>query len=240
MRRRTHAVIAAFIVLAFCAGPGNAKAATGAPLDAGGQAYLAQCAVCHGPGGRGDGPLAASIIAEHRSAPAVLDSTRVNSLGKAGVIRAIEGDPHRRSGSAMPLWGPHLGSDWIQRIAGFVVRMPASGDAGRKAVQSYLAAPARTPPAGRRTYVLYCSSCHGPQGGADGFFSPTLALKIPRLRGDSYRGVDDAALARFISPGGAHALNAPSMPGWLYTISPDDRKALVAYLRVLPGSPVAR
>ena len=240
MRRSMRAVIAVTIAFASARGHRSPKAATVPALDAGGQAYLAQCAVCHGPGGRGDGPLAASIVAEQMRAPAVLDSVRVASLGKAGVIRAMEGDAHRRNGSTMPLWGPHLGSDWMQRIAGFVTRMPTSGDAGRKAVNAYLAAPPRTPSAGRRTYVLYCSSCHGPQGGGDGFFSPALALKVPRLQGDSLRNVGDTTLTRYISAGGAHAANAPTMPGWLYTISPDNRAALVGYLRVLPGSPAPR
>ena len=61
----------------------------------------------------------------------------------------------------MPVWGPHLGPPWMGRIAGFVATLPASGPAVRPAVERYLASTPGTPPEGRRTYVLYCSGCHG-------------------------------------------------------------------------------
>jgi mono/diheme cytochrome c family protein len=209
-----------------------------AALESGGRAYLAQCAVCHGTEGKGDGPLAASIASEGKHPPAVLDAARVTALGRDGVRSAIEASDHRRAGSPMPIWGPHLGPDWMDRIADFVVAAPAAGEAGRSAVARYLAAPSGTPPAGRRVYVTYCSGCHGPQGGGDGFVSPEVAAKlaVEPLRGSALARFDDAQLAHLIGAGGAHAPEAETMPGWLHTLSPDDRKALLGYLRTLPGT----
>lgn len=206
-------------------------------LQAGGQAYLAQCAVCHGTEGHGDGPLAASIAAEGKRPPAVLDAERVSSLGRDGVRRAIEAGDHLRPDSPMPVWGPHLGPDWMDRIADFVVTAPTAGDKARMAVTHYLAAPPGTPATGRRVYVTYCSGCHGPQGGGDGFVSPDVAarLAIEPLRGSSLARFSDDELKGLIGAGGAHAPEAETMPGWLHTLSPDERRALLGYLRTLSG-----
>jgi mono/diheme cytochrome c family protein len=204
-------------------------------LERGGQAYLAQCAVCHGAEGAGDGPLAASIAAEGKSPPAALDSARVASLGLAGVREAIETGAHVRAGSPMPVWGLHLGPEWMDAIAEYVVAMPATGEAGRNRIDRYLAAPAGSPPSGRRVYVTYCSSCHGPNARGDGFFSAdfTPKLRPPRLDGAALSAFDEAGLMRLVSVGGAHTPEALTTPGWLYTISPDDRRALAGYLRTL-------
>jgi mono/diheme cytochrome c family protein len=217
---------------------GCREARDAAHLERGGQAFLAQCAVCHGVRGAGDGPLAASIAAEGKAPPAALDGERVGSLGRAGVRQAIETGAHLRGGSPMPVWGPHLGPKWMDRIADYVVAMPAAGDVGRDLLDRYLAAPSGTAPTGRQVYVTYCSSCHGPHGGGDGFFSSALApkLKPPPLHGRELAALGDAELTRLVSIGGAHAPNAPTMPGWLYTISPDDRRALVEYLPTLTGA----
>jgi mono/diheme cytochrome c family protein len=183
--------------------------------------------------------LAASITAEGKHAPAVLDAARVAALGRRGVRRAIEIGGHTLPGSTMPRWGYHLGADWMKWIADYVIAMPAAGEAGRERVERYLSAPAGTPPSGRRIYVTYCSGCHGPDGGGDGFFSREVATRMTpsRMSAETLSGRDDAELSQLISPGGAHAPDAATMPGWLYTLSPDDRRALVAYLRTLSGTP---
>jgi mono/diheme cytochrome c family protein len=225
--------VAVSLVVVMASGFGSEREAP--TLERGGQAYLAQCAVCHGPEGHGDGPLAPSIAAEGKTPPAVLDSARIASIGRDGVRKAIESGVH---GSPMPVWGVHLGSELTDRIADFVVAAPAAGMAGRAARARYLAPPAGTPARGRLAYVLYCSGCHGPQGLGDGFFSPMLAarLKPSPLRGASFAKLDEARLSKTIALGGAHAPNTLTMPGWLYTISPDDRKALAGYLRSMARS----
>lgn len=226
------------LISAVAASAGCREGREVARLERGGQAFLSHCAVCHGTLGAGDGPLAASIVAEGRTSPAVLDAARVASLGRTGVRQAIEEGGHARTGSPMPVWGPHLGPEWMDRIADYVVAMPATGEVGRNMVDRYLAAPAGSPRSGRRVYVTYCSSCHGPQGGGDGFFSSSVAEKLepPRLRGRALSALDDAELSRLIGTAGAHASPAITLPGWLFTISPDDRKALLGYLRTLVGT----
>lgn len=208
----------------------------GAELALGGQAYLAQCAVCHGAYGEGDGPLAASIAAEQRPRPTRFTAENVRSLGRSGVVRVLEGESHRRPGAPMPIWGPHLGREWTNRIAAWVVSLPRLDEQGRAAVASYLA-PAGTSGEGRRTYVTHCSSCHGADGGGEAFFDPVLGLAPPPLGSGMLAGRSDDELAKFLAPGGAHLERAPNVPGWLYTISPAERGELIRYLRRLPGGP---
>jgi mono/diheme cytochrome c family protein len=213
------------------------------PLIVGGQGYLAQCAVCHGPQGAGDGPLAATIVAEGSSRPARLDdAVRIGDLGREGVRSAIEGRAHARRQSPMPVWGPHLGPPWMDRIAAYVATLPSAGPGARAAVERYLASPPGVPTAARRTYVFYCSGCHGPDGRGDGFFSSAVAKQLhPRaLDGAALAMLSDAQLEEILGMGGAHARDAATMPGWLHTLSPAERRDLAVYLRTLGRSAPAR
>lgn len=207
-----------------------------AELALGGQAYLAQCSVCHGAYGEGDGPLAASIVAEQRPRPANLTSEKVRRLGRRGVVRVLEGTAHLRPNAPMPLWGPHLGPEWSNRIADFVLKLPSLGEAGRAAVARYLEAPVGASGEGRRTYVAYCSGCHGSEGGGEPFFNPELGLVPPPLNAEAVTAMTDQEIVDFLSPAGRHVELAPNVPGWLYTISPTERAELVSYLRVLGTS----
>lgn len=234
----TRPFIYALCLTWLAAGLCGCKSQPNTQLASGGKAYLAQCAACHGAEGRGDGPLASDIANYSKHPPTVLDAALIKSLGRDGVKRAIETGSHLREGSPMPVWGPDLGPEWTDRIADYVVAAPSAGEAGAAAVASYLTAPSGTSSPGRRIYILYCSGCHGPRGGGDGFISREIAsrLKPSRLRGDSLAGLDEAALARLIGPDGSHAPSAATMPGWLHTLSPNDRSALLAYMHVLPGT----
>jgi mono/diheme cytochrome c family protein len=231
----------AFLLMSSLAGLVGCREASegardGGELALGGQAYLAQCSVCHGAYGEGDGPLAASIAAEQRPQPARFSAGSVRSLGRVGVARVLEGRSHRRPDAPMPVWGQPLGREWTNRIAAWVANLPRLDARGRAAVARYLA-PVGTSGEGRRTYVLHCSSCHGADGGGEGFFAPELAIAPPPLDGGVLATRSDDELAKFLAPGGAHLERVPNVPGWAYTISPAERGELIRYLRRLPDSP---
>lgn len=226
------------LALVACLATGCNEPDADANLVAGGQAYLAQCAVCHGPHGAGDGPLAASIAAEGRTRPARLDdAVRMGDLGQEGVRLAIESGAHSRPGSPMPVWGPHLGPPWMDRIAAYVSTIPRAAPAARAAVDRYLDSPPDTPAGSRRTYVLYCSGCHGPGGAGDGFFSEKAVKRMApaALDGARLALLPEGQLEELIGSGGAHAAEAATMPGWIHTIAPAERRALAGYLRT-PGA----
>uniref|UniRef100_A0A832I218 C-type cytochrome n=1 Tax=Eiseniibacteriota bacterium TaxID=2212470 RepID=A0A832I218_UNCEI len=225
---------AAALLAAALAAAGCRDHARLAPLVEGQRVYHGQCAVCHGDYGRGDGPLAARLVEDGGAAPADLtDPARIAALGRGGLRRSLgSSGAHRRPASAMPVWGPHLGERLAGRAADFVATLPALGPDARDAVDAYLGAGAR----GRREYVLFCSGCHGPYGAGDGLFSPALARDLrPADLTDSARfaALDDEALRGLIALGGGHAELAPTMPGWINTLEPEQIEAIAGYVRVL-------
>lgn len=233
MIRRLACLVAALTAIGVVLACRGATSRSSSELALGGQAYLAQCSVCHGVEGQGDGPLVASIVAEQRPQPARFTAEKMRSLGRSGVARVLEGESHRQPHAPMPFWGPHLGHEWTNRIADYVVHMPSMDDSGRAAVARYLGAPAGASATGRRTYVTYCSACHGPQGHGETFFAPVPGMVPPPLQAEELRAFTDDEFAKFLAPGGQHMEHAPSVPGWLYTISPAERADLIQYIRTL-------
>lgn len=219
------------------------RPAPDAQPDPGEQAYLAHCAVCHGAGGAGDGPLADRIRAQGTQPPADLtDAARIASLGKRGVLRVVTaGGAHTGRSAGMPVWGPHLGTRITERIRDHVLELSAPGEAALRARARYLEAPAGTAPGGRRAYVFYCSGCHGSDGKGGGFFAPTLrrSLMPGDLASARLAALTEVELKKCIGLGGAHAANAPTMPGWVNDLAPEVVDELVSYLRGLQAGSVS-
>lgn len=73
--------------------------------DAGREVYSAFCATCHGPEGRGDGPMS-PILTVLPSDLTRLSEANGGSFPLVQVIRQIDGrDPMLAHGGAMPLFG---------------------------------------------------------------------------------------------------------------------------------------
>ncbi len=89
-----------------------------------------------------------------------------------------------------------------------------------------------------RLYLGLCATCHGPDG--HGSWRATLFLIRPGDLGDAarMRGQSDQYLMDIIKHGGA-PLGRPGMPAFGATLSEDDIRALVAYVRTL-GSTARR
>lgn len=243
MTKRTALLGVGMLVAVWLAAVG-ATAADRGVLSRGGQAYLAQCAACHGPFGAGDGPLVPWLLARRAPHPARLDDpARMRTLGVKGVQEIVsKGGAHVGRSSTMPTWGPHLGRVLEAEVSAWVVALPAPSAAQRAAVERWLTSPTGSVPDGRSAYVLHCAGCHGPRGAGDGYFAPALRARMaPRDLGAAatFTGVSDDSLSALLSPGGAHAPNAPWMPGWMNALDPATVDAVVSYLRVLRNSPPA-
>jgi len=179
------------------------------PPDAarGKEIYLEKCAPCHGERGLGDGAQANQLP----TPPAPL--------------------------SAAEVWQPSTPAQWYQvvtqgRLDRFMPPFNSLSDRQRWDVVAYLYTLSTSPETLALAQELYrkdCAGCHGSEGRGDGANAATLTAK-PTAFTDlkwmvSRSGVD---LYQAISQG-----VPPAMPAFQDAYSPEERWALVAYLRQL-------
>ncbi len=79
---------------------------------------------------------------------------------------------------------------------------------------------------GKTLFIKYCTGCHGPQGGGDGY----KFLRGPdpaNLRSPSIKKKTDALLLKTIHEG------KPNMPPWNTRLSEKESRDVLAYVRTL-------
>ncbi len=207
--------------------------------EAGQQAYLANCAVCHGEWGEGDGPLAPDLVKFSAVAPAQLNNVaRLQELGRDQLVSIITlggGGTHRSN--LMPPWGNRLKSEVIGEIADYVMALPSlKPGIPRATIEKYLQAEPGTPAEGRKLFVFYCTMCHGPYGEGNGFLADSLWARYnvrPRDLTDSlyFANKSDQEMYVTIAHGGGYTRHSFVMPAWSVTLAPDKIKDLVSYVR---------
>jgi mono/diheme cytochrome c family protein len=110
------------------------EAAHGVPQDdqSGAKIFAANCAVCHGPEGKGGGPM---------KTPDFTNPATQAALPEATVIKTIR---RGKPGTAMPAWGGKLSDEQIKSVAAFVkslgqAKKSEAGTPGEqpKAVKAY-------------------------------------------------------------------------------------------------------
>ncbi len=214
-----------------------------AEISRGEQGYLASCAMCHGPMGAGNGPLAAALAEEGATVPAHLDADKIKAMGIDEVKRVIrEGGLHTGRSNLMPAWGAQLDSTLIDDIAEYVMTLPGKRpETPRQTTEDYLAAPPGSAADGRLLYVTYCSICHGPEGKGNGFYADTLYMRNgirPRNLTETayFSGKSDQQLYETIALGGGHAGKSTFMPAWNVTLTPAQIKSLISYVRAISGT----
>jgi mono/diheme cytochrome c family protein len=81
-------------------------------------------------------------------------------------------------------------------------------------------------------FKRYCSGCHGPDGrGGAQTFSP----HVPNLTAKDYiEFIPDGFLFTVITEGGAAAGKSGMMPAWGGTLSEQDIKDVITFIRTLP------
>lgn len=175
--------------------------------------FKSLCFVCHGPDGKGDGPIRKKMADIH---PADLTDPRTIARSDAQ-LRGIIAGTDRHSPSVMPKWGPLMREADIEALVAYVRFLQRSkhrliGD----------------PNLGRRIYNDYCVSCHGEGGKGDGIKAGLLPRKpadhTDPKRMDRYSNED---LAEIIANG------KDFMPAWEDTLSPTEIKAVTSYIRIL-------
>ncbi len=205
----------------------------GAPL--GERVYLANCAICHGPDGRGNGAAAPSMIPRPRDFTAGLYKYKSTAAGapasEADLLRVVR-DGLQASG--MPYWRDVLSTEEIGAVVKYIRRFaPVSG----KADAAPIAIAARVPPgpeSAARGAALYarlgCTGCHGEnlRGGlelrdAKGYPVISRDLTAPwTFRGGAEPGQIWLRLTTGLAPG--------PMPSYAASTTPQERWDLVNYL----------
>jgi cytochrome c oxidase cbb3-type subunit I/II len=164
-----------------------------------------QCAGCHGPEGRGDGPAAALL--EPRPPDLTLREFSSAGIGEAlwnGVL-----------GTAMPAWRDQPAVD-LAALAG-VVRALAAVPVEAPAAADVLAR-------GEQVYGTHCAECHGPAGAGDGF----AARELP-IRPTDFRAVraSVAENLRVLTSG----VEGTSMAPWTERLDGAELLAVAQYVR---------
>lgn len=225
-----------------------ADSARQARLAEGQTVYLANCAMCHGEWGLGDGPIAAQLQKESGVMPAHLnDRVRLESMGRAGLVQVIDrGGAHTGRSNLMPPWGERLSPEEIDKTADFVMALPElHREIPPSTMAKFLEAPPGATAEGRRLFVTMCTACHGPSGKGDGRYADTMFVRNkvrPRDLTDSvYFGrMKDSELFATISLGGGFFHKSPYMPVWGVSLTAEQINHLVSYIRALsrtaPGS----
>jgi mono/diheme cytochrome c family protein len=229
--------------------PAEGSAAAGSAADslqqarlAAGQVdYLTNCAMCHGEWGLGDGPLAPQLQKESGAVPAHLnDRARRAAMGRDTLIQVIAlGGAHTGRSNLMPAWGERLPREEIERIADFVMSLPElHREIPPSTLSRFLDAPPGVASEGRKLFVTMCSACHGPFGKGDGRYADTMFVRNkvrPRDLTDSlyFAAIPDREVFASISLGGGFFHKSPFMPMWSATLTPEQIKHLVTYIRAL-------
>lgn len=204
-----------------------------APL--GERVYLANCAICHGPDGRGNGAAAPSMIPRPRDFTAGIYKYKSTAAGEAArqadLVRTVRDGLHA---SGMPYWRDVLKP---QEIGAVVEYIRAFAPASRSHEPAALEIPARVAPdpaSEARGAALFaslgCAGCHGEnlRGGlelrdAKGYPVLSRDLTAPwTFRGDAQPEQIWLRLTTGLAPG--------PMPSYAASTTPEQRWDLVNFI----------
>lgn len=184
--------------------------------------FVSYCLLCHGPSGKGDGPLARTM----KSSPADLTIT-VRSRSDTILKKIITGDGrqtitgrdrHNLLSEAMPEWKDVFSDSQIDALIAYLrflgnSRYSLMGD----------------PEVGMGLYQKYCQVCHGEEGDGNGIMTRlTGIMPMDHTNPNETNRLDNAGLMKSILDG-----QGQYMPAWRGILSQTDVEALVSYIRLL-------
>lgn len=184
--------------------------------------FVSYCQLCHGPGGKGDGPLARAM----KINPADLTTTvrsRSDTILRKIIIgqgrQTITGrERHNLLSESMPEWGSVFSGQQIEALIAYLrflgrSRHELMGD----------------PELGSRLYGKYCKVCHGEDGDGDGIMTQIIGITpMDHTNPNEINRLDNGELMLSILDG-----KGRFMPPWRGILSESDVEALVSYIRLL-------
>jgi len=168
-----------------------------------------------------------------RMLAAVACAAVIASTGCEKAARNMYDQPRYKTFAASPLWAdgtsarvPPAGT--IARSAG-VLADTSSGALGVLAADGGSAAPPSRAlyDRGHQRFDIYCAPCHGAGGDGDGIIVRRGFPRPPTFHDDKLRAADDAHFIGVMTNGYG------AMIGMADRIAPDDRRAIVAWVRAL-------
>jgi mono/diheme cytochrome c family protein len=155
------------------------------PSLSGRDSFDRYCAACHGAGGRGDGPAAATL----KTPPADLTTLARRNGGtfpRQQVATYVEGTgrPLPAHGSSdMPVWGTTF--RWLEssdaRVKVRIDNLVAYIESLQLPAEQLLQSPASAQMTGAQLFRTYCASCHGENARGTGPMSGQLRRAAPDL-----------------------------------------------------------
>jgi cbb3-type cytochrome c oxidase subunit III len=184
--------------------------------------YVSYCLLCHGPDGKGDGPLAKAM----KISPADLTTT-VRSRSDTILTKIITGkgrqtitgrDRHNLLSEAMPEWGDVFSDS---EVKGLIAYLRYLGRSKHELMGD--------PEIGLGLYQKYCKVCHGEEGDGEGIMTGLMGISpMDHTNPNETDSLDNEALVSSILDG-----KGRFMPAWRGILSQSDVEALVSYIRLL-------
>jgi len=184
--------------------------------------YVSYCQLCHGTGGKGDGPLAKVM----KISPADLTTT-VRSRSDTILTKIITGegrqtitgrDRHNLLSDVMPEWKDVFSESQITALIAYLrflsrTKHDLMGD----------------PEVGLQLYQKYCQVCHGVEGEGDGIMTKLMGIMpMDHTNPNVTNSLDNEEIVKSILDG-----KGKFMPAWRGILSQTDVEALVSYIRLL-------
>ncbi len=192
------------------------------PAFEGRRLFTSYCQLCHGPEGKGDGPLAV----KRNMHPADLTVT-VRSRSDTVLRKIISGDGrqtitgrdrHNIISDSMPAWEDVFDATQMDALIAYLRFLTTSK-------HELMGEPEN----GFRIYQRYCQACHGEDGSGDGIMTQLIAMEpMDHTNPVVMNRLSNDELIRSILDGAGEY-----MPTWKGILSQAEVEALVSYIRLL-------
>lgn len=173
------------------------------------EVFARDCAGCHGPEGRGDGPAAVALS----PAPRNLTTARFSDR------RLSESLWNGVHGSSMPPWNELTAGDLRALVAYLGTIAPSEPPPESKVDEQATA---------RALFARECAVCHGADGRGDG---PSAAILAPGPT-NFHEVRPTTAYAESVL---THGVRGTAMPRWVGKLTPEEQKLLARYVRSFFG-----
>ncbi|MES9858517.1 MAG: c-type cytochrome [Sedimenticola sp.] len=210
------------VLLTYLAVNAPSVSATPPPAYEGRRLFVSYCQLCHGVGGKGDGPLSREL----KITPSDLTTT-VRSRSDTILKKIITGngrqtitgrDRHNLLSAAMPEWKSVFNDSQVEALIAYL-RFIGNKKHGLMG----------DPEVGMRLYQKYCHVCHGEEGDGDGIMTTLMGINpMDHTNPNETNSIGNAGLIRSIFDG-----QGKFMPAWRGILSQGDVEALVSYIRLL-------